>query len=102
MFSRRELLNAIAECEAGTNNFQSCQKLATLYSIYDHLYSQPAMLKETVQEVKIDSYGDSDFLQAIAGKKAEDIWSIMDELMETVKALQPKLYDAVLRRLKEM
>lgn len=102
MFSRRELLNAITECEAGTNNFQNCQKLATLYTIYDHLYSEPTTMKETVQEVKIDSYGDSDFLQAIAGKKSEDIWSVMNELMETVKALQPKLYDAVLRRLKEL
>lgn len=102
MFSRRELLNAIAECEAGVNNFQNCQKLATLYSIYDHLYAEPIKMQETTQEVKIGDYGDSDFLQLISDKKANEVWLVIDELMETVHAIQPKLYDAVLRKLKEM
>ena len=102
MFSRKELLSAIAECEAGTNNFQNCQKLATLYTIYDHLYTEPVTLQETVQENKIGDYGDSDFLQTVSGKKAEEVWKVVDELMETVNALQPKLYEAVLRKLKEV
>lgn len=99
MFTRKELLNAIADCEAGANSYQNCQKLATLYSVYDHLYSEPSPIQETVREVKIDSYGDSDFLKAIEGRKAEDVWPVLDELMETVKAIQPRLYDAVLRKL---
>lgn len=99
MFTKRELLNAIAECETGSSSYQNCQKLTTLYSIYDHLYSEPVVMQETVQEVKIDDYGNSDFLQAVKNKSSEDVWLIMDELMETVKALQPKLYEAVLRKL---
>ena len=97
----RELLDAIDECEMGSNSFQNCQKLAVLYAIYDHLYSEPMPMQATVREVEIDSYGDSDFLQAVAGKKSEEVWMVIDELMETVRALQPKLYDAVLRKLNE-
>ncbi len=103
MFSRRELLNAIAECETGNNSFQNCQKLATLYSIYDHLYSEraPMPMQETIQETKIDAHGDSDFLQAVTGKDAKQVWPVMDELMSTVQTLQPRLYDAVLRKLNQ-
>lgn len=101
MFSRRELLDAIDECEKGMNSYQNCQKLATLYSIYDHVYGEPVTPQKTVQEEVVDVYGDSDFLKAVAGKKAESVWPVIDELMATVNAIQPRLYEAVLRKLNE-
>ncbi len=101
MLSRRSLLEAIAECEEGNDSYQNCQKLATLYTLYDHLYGEAVPTKETVQETLIDDYGDSDFLKTVSGKKAETVWSIIDETMSTLQAIQPRLYDAVLRKLKE-
>lgn len=99
MLSRKELLNAINDCETANESFQNCQKLATLYIIYDHLYSQPAELQKTVKTEIIETDGDSDFLKLINGRKADDIIPIIDELMETIKVLQPKLYESILRRI---
>lgn len=39
-------------------------------------------------------------IAAVSGNN--EVWLVIDELMETVHAIQPKLYDAVLRKLKEM
>lgn len=37
--------------------------------------------------------------RAIQGKRPNEIWSIMDELMTAVQVLQPRLYASVLRKL---
>ena len=102
MFSKNELLDTIEELEDAPKTFQNIQKLATFYSIYDHLYgysfSEP--VKEPVRQTIIDYYGDSEFLSEIEGKDAEEIYAILDELMDTVKVLQPRLYDATIQRIK--
>jgi hypothetical protein len=56
---------------------------------------------EPTKEVTINRYGDSEFLQAIAGQKAKDVWLVMEELMQTIQMLQPRLYQATLDRLNE-
>ena len=47
MFSKGELLDAIEELEASPATFQNAEKLATFYTLYDHLYVQ----KEPMQRV---------------------------------------------------
>ena len=37
----------------------------------------------------------------VNGKNAVKIWNIMSELMESVKLIQPKLYNAVMRKISE-
>lgn len=103
MFSKRELLEAIDELEASPATYQNAEKLATFYSLYDHLYveKEPMSRIESVREVKIDRYGDSEFLEAITDKKPEDIWMVMDELMSTLQALNPRLYQATIDRIKQ-
>lgn len=56
---------------------------------------------ESVREVKIDRYGDSEFLETITDKNPEDIWMVMDELMSTLQALNPRLYQATMDRIKQ-
>jgi hypothetical protein len=103
MLNRRELLNAIAECESSNESFQNCQKLATLYIIYDHLYSEPNSPEvERVQMNVIETDRNSEFMQLINGKQIEPVLDLVDELMETIKILQPRLYDSALRRLKDI
>lgn len=103
MFTKDQLLDAIDELEMSPSTYQNAEKLATFYSLYDHLYvrKQPMNLVETTREVTIDRYGDTEFYKVIEGKKAEDVWPIIDELMSTIKALQRKLYDATIDRLKD-
>ena len=43
--------------------------------------------------------GDSEILQAVAVKNDVAIFAMLDELMTTLQTIQPRLYDAVLRKL---
>ena len=103
MFTKSELLDAIDELEASPATYQNAEKLATFYLLYDHLYvtKEPEARIESVEEVKIYRYGDSEFLQVISGQKSEDVWKIIDELMTTVRVLQPKLYQATIDKIKK-
>ena len=102
MIKESELLRTIQELEDSPQSYQNCEKLATFYSIYDHLYSRSeAPPARTGQEVIIGQHGDSEFLQAIEGTDAEKAWAIIGELMEILKRLQPKLYDSVLKQIQE-
>lgn len=104
MFSKSELLDAIDDLEMAPATFQNAEKLATFYTLYDHLYVQkePMQRIEPTKEVTINRYGDSEFLQAVSGKKADDIWLIMEELMQSVLVLQPRLYQATIDSLKSV
>jgi DNA-directed RNA polymerase subunit F len=103
MFSKNELLDAIDDLEMAPATYQNAEKLATFYTLYDHLYVRevPKNLVEMTREVTIDRYGDTEFLKAIDGIDAEKAWKIMDELMSTLMALQRKLYDATIDRIKQ-
>ena len=43
--------------------------------------------------------GDSDFAQAINGRDQIEILAIIDELMETLRVINPRLYMSVMRRI---
>ena len=103
MFSKGELLDAIEELEMSPATYQNAEKLATFYLLYEHLYvkKEPVNRIESVKEVTIDRYGDSEFFQAIEGKKSEEGWMIMDELMQTIQMLHPRLYQATIDKLRE-
>jgi hypothetical protein len=103
MFSKRELLEAIDELEASPATYQNAEKLATFYSLYDHLYveKEPMSRIESVREVKIDRYGDSEFLEAITDKNPEKVWKVIDELLSILQTLNPRLYEATIDRIKQ-
>jgi hypothetical protein len=104
MFNKAELLDAIEELEMSPATYQNAEKLATFYLLYEHLYTrqEPQQRVETVQEIMIDEHGTSEFLQAAEGKPADEIWPILDELMTAVQALQPRLYNAMIQKLKDL
>lgn len=101
MFSKAELIEAIEELETSPATFQNAEKLATFYQLYDHLYAPRLSDSKPVPtgEVTIYNYGGSEFLEAIGGQDAEEVWKIIDELMTAIKALNPRLYNATLDRI---
>lgn len=117
MITEHDLNAAIAECQGERNpNANTCIKLAAYYTIKGHLFPEPSgnsgELEHKIAEPgngysfapapvehTIDYYSDSDFSRAIDGKDPADVWPIIDELMSTVRMIQPRLYDAVMRRL---
>jgi len=108
VITERDLQEAIAECQGERNpNANTCIKLAAYFTIYDHLYPKqaekveevPQTIFKTVDDGTIADYGDTEFYKAIKGKKPSDVWAVMDELMETIQVINPKLYDGVMRQL---
>lgn len=99
MLTKRELDGAIKECENAPTSYQNCAKLATFYTIVDHLYNNES--KPLVEQSQIDDYGDSEFLQSVKGKDTQSIWLVMDELMATLQAVNPRLYDGVMRMIEQ-
>lgn len=102
MITERDLDQAIAECQGERNpNANTCIKLAAYYTIKRELSGAEPMEHEysyaNSPGVQIDS--DSEFAIAVNGHDPAEVWPIVDELMNAVKILQPKLYTAVLRKL---
>lgn len=101
MVSKKDLERAIAECERGDQDYASCKKLATLYQVHDHLYGENKAQAVHTEETIIGAYGESPFLEAITGAPADRIWLVMDELMETLQLINPRLYNGVMRKIAE-
>jgi len=108
VITEHDLQEAIAECEGQRNpTANTCLKLAAFYIIKDKMF--PAQQEVEVVHPQY-SYAVSkdieepktEFMQIIDGMNPADYLDVMDELMNTVKALIPKLYDGVMRRLSEI
>lgn len=39
---------------------------------------------------------------AVNGKPGDAVWKIMDELMDAVKMLHPRMYESVLKKLNDL
>lgn len=106
MITDQALQEAIAECNGKRNpDANTCIKLAAYYTIRDHLGGSgnapvfPVRSFAPAPEV-IEWDGDSEFAQAIRGRSVSHIMPIIDELMETVEVLQPRLYAGVMRKIR--
>ena len=105
MFTEKELLDAIEECEALPKTFTTCEKLSVFYTILDHLRAEDSNLSafptssEPEPETVIGNYGTTEFFLAVQGKEAKKVWPIFGELMDALKVLNPKLYNRTIERL---
>ena len=94
MILRKDLEIAVKELERSEPTYQTCSKLADLYIILDHLRKEPGLY--------YDSGSSTDFMKAVAGKDVGKVLGVMDELMEAVQVLNPKLYNNVMMRVGEL
>lgn len=53
-------------------------------------------------ENKINVKGDSDFLKLVNGKDQSAVLPIIDELMEAVKILHPRMFNSVIDRISKI
>lgn len=116
MITEKDLQEAIAECQGVRNpNASTCIKLAAFLIIQEHLYGQPS---EDVSKMEIPTYSyasapvepiettidyqsDTEFSQAVDGRKASTVWPVMDELMEVLRVTNKPLYKATLRKIQD-
>lgn len=111
MFTKAELVDAINQLEEGKHSIQNCEKLAAIYTVLDHLYGEPKIEKPDVgysydnrieAETTIGNYGDSEFLNAISGKSAKEVWRLIDELVDALSVLNPRLLSNFYIKLDEL
>lgn len=115
MITEKDLQEAIAECQGQRNpNANTCIKLAAFYIIQDHLYGKPpeddystplpaysyAPPPEQVETI-IDYQSDTEFSAAIDGRRADDVWPVMEELMEVLRRTNKPLYNAAIRKIQD-
>lgn len=94
-------------------NANTAVKLAAFYTILDHMDES-----ETMQDADkkhdgsfagyslaaadgstVHYEGSSEFAKIIDGQSQARVWPVIDELMTTVKTMNERLYNGVLRRL---
>ena len=112
MITEKDLQEAIAECQGQRNpNASTCIKLAAFYTIRRELFGEEkeaghlpgySFLPEpqSTAEPLIYNDSDSDFARAIDGRLQKDVWPLLDEMMDTIHAIHPRLYNAVMDRLR--
>lgn len=111
MITKQDLLEAIAECQGTRSpNANTAVKLAAFYTILDHLEDE-GQRNDQSSPVSFTGYsyagdpasvaydGESDFARAINGKCQSDVFPVLNELMDTIKAVNERLYNGVLRKL---
>ena len=112
MIREEDLQEAIAECQGQRNpNANTAIKLAAFYTIRRELFGEGkdagplpgysyAAQPETASEPMIQNDSDSEFARLIDGRLQKEIWPLMDEMMDTIHAIHPRLYRAVMDRLR--
>ena len=117
MITEKEVEQAIQECmrEPVTGNKRAV--LADLIIIQDYLFGEPTLAQEVPQPTPMQSYsappmeqveiyvetnGDSEFLKAIDGRKSERVWPLINELVEAVKILHPRMYTAFIDKVQDL
>ena len=113
MLDPKEIDIEIARLEYGESSYPAYAKLATLYTIKNQMKKQePEMQSRTYEQaysaapaeipVEVGRYGDSEFLREVEGRNEEQVWGIMDDLMDTLQVANPRVYNGVMRKIRSL
>ena len=111
MLDPKEIDIEIARLEYGESSYLAYQKLANLYTIRNQMQKQEPQIQNRSYEqaysaaempVGIGRYGDSEFLREVEGKDQEQVWGIMDDLMDTLQVANPRVYNGVMRKIRQL
>ena len=117
MITEKEIAQAIEECmrEPVTGNKRAV--MADLIIIQDYLFGETMQAQEATQPIPMQSYsappveqvetyietnGGSEFLKAVDGRRADKVWKLIDELVEAVKILHPRMYTTFIDKVQDL
>ena len=94
MLSLEEVERTILELEKRDTTYATCERLAWLYIVHDHLTQRVVQEKSRAAEME-----GSPFLAACSGAEITEILRVVNEHMEAVRVIYPKEYEAVIRKI---
>lgn len=94
MLSIEEVERTILELEKRDTTYATCERLAWLYIVHDHLSQRIVQEKARAAEMT-----GSPFLSACSGAEIEEILRVMNDHMDAVRLIYPKEYEAVVKRI---
>ena len=102
MITEKDLNSAIAECQGKRNpDTRTCIMLAAFYTIRREMFGEEKehsySYAPAPSTIVVD--GDSEFARIVNGRDQSQVMPVLDELMDTLNIVQPRLYNAVLDRL---
>lgn len=110
MLDPKEIDIEIARLEYGESSYPAYAKLANLYTIRNQMQKQepetrsyePTYSSAPADPALVEAYGDSDFIVAISGLNQAEVWEIIDDLMDTLRVTNPRVYNGIMRRLRAL
>lgn len=112
MLNKQEIEEYIAELESQKgHSLREFYLLSSLYCIRDHAFGDNMETipvgysnasEPLIERDPLVRYGDSEFLIAISGKIPESAWKIMDDLMDTLHVANPRVYESVMRKIRQL
>ena len=95
----------IARLQTEESRWTNYDRLAVLYAIRDQQSGNreralPMAYSAAPAPVNVETYGDSDFLRAVADVPPDKAWKIMDELMDTLAVVNARVYNSVMQKIK--
>ena len=97
-----QIRNKIESLEAAETTWDNLQRLATLYSVYDHLSGEKThILASDVVQVMPDC-GIGEFEEAVSRKPIYPLIDLLSEHMEVIKTLFPKEYRSLIEQIKNI
>lgn len=103
MMDLEEIEKAIEEHEQMRTSLQACERLAWLYIVRDHLSNKDNSVKDNspTSERNID-VAESEFGKLIRSKSQERVMAVIEELMQTIEVINPRLYAGTIQRIKDI
>lgn len=102
MIDETEIKKWIARLETEESSWTNYERLAVLYTVLNQQNDgndRPAPLLYSAAPAPVEVFGDSDFLQAVSSVEPSMAWAIMDELMDSLKVVNERVYNSVMRKL---
>ena len=94
--SVEEVERTILELEKRDTTYATCERLAWLYIVHDHLTQRIVQEKARVSEME-----GSPFLAACSGAEIAEILRVVNDHMEALRVIYPKEYEAVTKKIFE-
>lgn len=108
MIREDDLREAIAECEGIRNpSASTCIKLASYYALLDRTVKAEAVPDQAKSQYSYASspeilFGETEFSRTVEDKGIGSCYPVIEETMEALSVVMPKLYNAMMRKLDDI